>query len=77
MNIEKLKEGDKKKIILKNGMIYSIDITKIYDNIIRGIDKFGQEIEFDGSLIGAIVPISGTPHGSLWWYVGTKESSKV
>ncbi|MCW8966625.1 MAG: hypothetical protein OQK82_08075 [Candidatus Pacearchaeota archaeon] len=62
MKFEKIDVGEKKKFILKNGMIFTVKITDIEKNLetLYGIDKFNEEIILSADSISAIVPLSGT-----------------
>ena len=52
---EELEVGEKKKIFLTNGYVFTIKITKITQDTIFGIDKFGQEISFTKEMIAGIL----------------------
>ena len=62
MEIEKLKQYEKKKVrlILNNNYTYVIDIDKVTDNSVEGFDKKGETMFFAPEIISAVIPVSGT-----------------
>ncbi|MEK6890914.1 MAG: hypothetical protein AABX03_02150 [Nanoarchaeota archaeon] len=52
--LEELEVGEKKKFFLTNGYVFTIKITKITQDTIFGIDKFGQEIFFSKEIVAGI-----------------------
>jgi len=53
-------EGKNVKVFLTNGFIYTLKDLEVFENSLKGVDKFGEEIILSKSSITSIASVSGT-----------------